>query len=460
MAEHAAEKRELRRQQLEERDKMGGGAAAAAVNDDDALRWKKEDKGAILARLTVLPDENTEARTTQLEELGRLRWWQHPGIDHFTALDDNVLRRLISYGMWVASPESRSHAVGRDGTREVLGPVELSMLQGVCKKFNEMVEDLAERLVREREAARICSTERHSQCGRETPGQRVQIRGPAERWARMLYELNCYDRQPLVFSSAPMTARLSADRQQVEVRESEGVTVAAGTRCHRMHCGIHFAKVTLVEPGESAGVLRVGIVHADFDCTQGAAACDTEFGWGWESDGSVWHNNQALRPMTHGVATGLGGGIGLGDDTYGQWGAKGDELTLELDLDRGILTGFLNGRRIGIIATELHRHEFCAAGKPLPREFRFSVESGSRASKFHITQGAPLPVDITVERRELREIAFDALMAAKEESSGGDSSEDDSSEDDSSEPEQDGYDIFSDDDMFVEAAVRDGAMDC
>ena len=48
MAEHAAEKRELRRQQLEERDKMGGGDAAAAVNDDDTLRWKKEDKGAIL----------------------------------------------------------------------------------------------------------------------------------------------------------------------------------------------------------------------------------------------------------------------------------------------------------------------------------------------------------------------------------------------------------------------------
>ena len=93
---------------------MGGGAAAAAVNDDDALRWKKEDKGAILARLTVLPDENMEARTTQLEWLGRLRWWQRPRIDHFTALDDNVLRRLISYGMWSASPENRPHAVGRD----------------------------------------------------------------------------------------------------------------------------------------------------------------------------------------------------------------------------------------------------------------------------------------------------------------------------------------------------------
>jgi len=72
IAPHAAEKW---RQQLEARDKMGGGASAAAVNDDGALRWKKEDKGAMLARLTFLPGENTEARTTQLEELGRAPNW-------------------------------------------------------------------------------------------------------------------------------------------------------------------------------------------------------------------------------------------------------------------------------------------------------------------------------------------------------------------------------------------------
>jgi hypothetical protein len=306
-------------------------------------------------------------------------------------LDDAVLKWVIN-----AERKERGEQLHPNAERKehLLGPVELLMLQCVSVRFSRLVAELAEIRVRERETARKFSMERRGGCGRyhgrEPPGWRVQIGTPeaegirhAAQWTRMLFELDCYDRRPLIFSKEPQTVRLSDTNRQVEVRAlGAAVTVSTGPRCHRMRCGLHYADITLVEPGEWEGVLRVGIVQADFDCTQGVAACDTEFGWGWEADGSVWHNRGALRPMSLGTPTGLGGGLGLRHDTYGKWGARGDKLSLELDMGRGILTGFLNDKRIGIIATQLHRLKFLTADKrPLPLEFCFAVEMQPRAAR-------------------------------------------------------------------------------
>ena len=140
---------------------------------------------------------------------------------------------------------------------------------------------------------------------------------------------------------------------------------------------MHYAAVTLANPGGASAHLRVGVAQADFDPADGAASAGP-LGWAWVSDGAGRHADSMTEHFMDG----------------GQWGQAGDTLTLELDCDRGRLCGWLRDTRLGAFAKRLHTQALPSGTK---REFVWCVEMSEAGTEFCIQHAAPRPVDAFAE---------------------------------------------------------------
>eukprot|EP01045_Picozoa_sp_COSAG04_P009413 COSAG04_NODE_542_length_12865_cov_44.119693_15_plen_522_part_00 len=322
-----------------------------------------------------------------------------------------LMERILRCGH--LHPEEHPRGSGR--LHAVVGPRELGRLLQTCKHFSKphgvaaeasgasgFVQQVARNLIVDREKERGCQ--------RAGNGLRARRRD-GESWLQMLHRLDCFDREPLDFESEcvpPLLCTHSDDPTGVplgvvEAREHVAavVTAAAGTaERHRMRDGVHYARITLLRPGEPVSdayrhrVLCVGVVQADFDYQRdGDVAELTDMGWAWMVNGHVKHDSR--MQFNTSLIKGLHGWKPV---RHGEWGprrwrgrpqdrecqptySEPDVLGLELDLDRGILTSFCNGVRVGIIADGLHERRFRSGA---PCEYRWFVSMSVPGARFKI----------------------------------------------------------------------------
>ena len=214
--------------------------------------------------------------------------------------------------------------------------------EGSGRFSGRLMEKLAHDCFKERERTR--ASRRRADCG-----ERVAKKSD-ETWLKALWRLDRFDRVPLGFSTPPnsyfWTCEDNPDTDDSsapgrlavgEVRAAGGAgpcTVVTGAHhksgrpVHRMHCGLHCASITLVDPGSGGGALRVGIVRGDYNTVENDdPVSGTQLGWLWDSTGIVIRGELGTPLWTTRF-----------DNPLEKWGSKGDQLGLELDCDRGILT--------------------------------------------------------------------------------------------------------------------------
>lgn len=167
------------------------------------------------------------------------------------------------------------------------------------------------------------------------------LRAPTTPWSeralappsqmRLLSELEWFRRE-LTFTDAAPGMRLEPAGTACAVAPAlERATAVCRKRW--MRAGIHQATFIV---NSLLGECRIGVVRADFDPRAECLASDTEAGWAWSSTGKVWHNGAELAPA---AASG----------TPLLWRA-GDRLGVRLDLEKGLVTGYKNGKRLGVLA--------------------------------------------------------------------------------------------------------------
>jgi hypothetical protein len=193
-------------------------------------------------------------------------------------------------------------------------------------------------------------------CHRGCTGSRVAVtpwvsRGlAAPSPLALLHELELL-LAPLEFTAAPPNVSIlplnggtgsgPPPNALVVVRQRAGRVSAVCGRAV-MRAGIHQANFTMqtIERGELPGWgarpthARVAIVRSDFKACGGAAATRSPFGYGMCCTGGVWHHDGASRNPPGWPAL--------------KW-KDGDTVGLRFDADRGTLTGYLNGTRLGIL---------------------------------------------------------------------------------------------------------------
>jgi hypothetical protein len=294
------------------------------------------------------------------------------------ALPDEILLKMLTYAHNLVETHTDSHIQ----LVPELGIHNFGRLNQTCRHFHRripgrdgysgpIIEVLAHGCIREREQARGCQ--------RANYGQRVMPR-EGETWLQMLRQLNRFDRMPLDFTlSAPAdtrgVVRFEDDMQpggvgRIKLTQCERlVTAIAGHDRHRMRDGVHYAEFTVVQPGRVQDSMHVGIVQADFDNVDEAAA-HTPLGWAWNSHGACWHDACVHKHFAD----------------AGAWGRAGDVLTLELDCDRGRLTGWRGSELVGTIAVGL---DTCPLPGGRAREFCWSVSMGGAEIELRIRRAAP-----------------------------------------------------------------------
>ena len=294
------------------------------------------------------------------------------------ALPDEILLKMLTYAHNLVEKHADSHVQ----LVPLLGIHNLGRLNQTCRHFHRripgrdgysgpIIEVLAHGCIHEREQARGCQRANH--------GQRVMpVEG--ETWLQMLWQLNRFDHMPLDFTLSPPAdtrgvVRFEDDMQpggvgRIKLTQCERlVTAIAGHDRHRMRDGVHYAEFTVVQPGRVQDSMHIGIVQADFDHVDEAAA-HTSLGWAWNSRGACWHD---ACVHTH-------------FEDAGAWCRPGDVLTLELDCGRGRLTGWRGSELVGTIAAGL---DACPLPGGRAREFCWFVSMGGAGIELRIRRATP-----------------------------------------------------------------------
>ena len=193
---------------------------------------------------------------------------------------------------------------------------------------------------------------------RRLAAQSEMVRGWVSReksggsWLRTLWEAEKLQR-PL-FAKRSISPRLSLvatsrwekTADTVRSDRGEGTAICAAV----MRRGVHRADFTVIQETKAVGVvMAIGVIEEEF--AQGFFERRFEFphassgpaGWAWGADGGMWHDDAGDESWSTGTAW-------EGSEGWEQ----GDVLSLELDVDRGTLTAFKAGARLGVLAEGLN----------------------------------------------------------------------------------------------------------
>ena len=117
-----------------------------------------------------------------------------------------------------------------------------------------------------------------------------------------------------------------------------------------MRRGVHRAEFSIGKETKAAdAVSAIGVIKQEF--AQDFSERDYGFphassgpaGWAWGAYGRMWHDDAGDKAQS------------TGTDWEGSEGwEQGDVLSLELDVDRGTLTAFKAGARLGVLAEGLN----------------------------------------------------------------------------------------------------------
>ena len=117
-------------------ERLAGGTDRLPTNyDPSAARWREGDDNEMFKGT---PDRLV-VRTWTRELAERSPPATHTGTCHFDDIDDAVLNLLINYGMRHAETGLQPDEPDGEERRDLLGPVELLLLQCVCKRFSRVV---------------------------------------------------------------------------------------------------------------------------------------------------------------------------------------------------------------------------------------------------------------------------------------------------------------------------------
>ena len=225
-----------------------------------------------------------------------------------------------------------------------LGSLELSRLEQTNKAFRRQLIEEASRVL--------------------VAGRFPKERG--KRWLHALFELDRHVR-PLVFSRCSDDVDIDGTvAVRAEISSMVGTAVASKSPMSR---GTHKAEFTILQAGDGQGEgdeLTVGIQRSvEGDPAEWASRLQqgsTE-GWSWSKDATLWHTaNQQ------------------GHATIPDWRQgydEGDVVGLKLDFSRGTLVAYLNGGRLGFMATGL-TGSFC-----------WAVDLQQPGDQVSIARGAP-----------------------------------------------------------------------